>query len=56
MMNNNKESGKQMVVLVVDDDRAQQPLMSETLIENDLAVDESGDGVERRWSLSAYLS
>jgi diguanylate cyclase (GGDEF)-like protein/PAS domain S-box-containing protein len=46
MMNNNKDSGKQPVVLVVDDDMAQRLLMSETLLENNMAVEEAGDGVE----------
>ena len=45
-MNNNMENGKQPVVLVVDDDAAQRLLMTETLLENDLAVEEAGDGVE----------
>lgn len=45
-MNNSKEARRQPVVLVVDDDMAQRLLMSETLLENDLAVEEAGDGVE----------
>jgi AmiR/NasT family two-component response regulator len=46
MMSNNKDSGKLPVMLVVDDDMTQRLLMSETLLENDLAVEEAGDDVE----------
>jgi diguanylate cyclase (GGDEF)-like protein/PAS domain S-box-containing protein len=45
-MNNNMDSRKQPIVLVVDDDTAQRLLMTETLLENDLVVEEAGDGVE----------
>ena len=45
-MNSNKDARRQPVVLVVDDDMAQRLLMTETLLENDLVVEEAGDGVE----------
>lgn len=45
MLNNNR-AREQPVVLVVDDDMAERLLIVETLLENNLTVEEAGDGVE----------
>ncbi len=45
-MNNSKGVSRQPVVLVVDDDMALRLLIVETLLEDNLAVEEAEDGVE----------
>lgn len=45
-MNNSKDIAALPVVLVVDDDMAQRLLMVETLLENNLTVEEAEDGKE----------
>lgn len=45
-MNTNKNNKEQPVVLVVDDDMAERLLITETLLEQNLTVEEAGDGVE----------
>ncbi len=45
-MNNNKGVRGQPIVLVVDDDMAERLLIVETLLENNLAVEEAEDGME----------
>jgi diguanylate cyclase (GGDEF)-like protein/PAS domain S-box-containing protein len=45
-MTSNNTAIEQPVVLVVDDDAAQRMLMVEILVENNLIVEEAGDGVE----------
>jgi len=46
MHNNSKGVSRQPVVLVVDDDMALRLLIVETLLEDNLAVEEAADGVE----------